>query len=768
VGFQQRRLGGPGELRRQGPVGSADEFVRVVVALVAEQPGLSRSALRAKLPGATERAWAAVTLAVRLGQAHEQLVGFRDRQGRQRRRRVLFPGPSPNGSNGAGVRVGQPEPSPTAAAAPAAAQPTGAPTRGPAGMMTSAELRAGRERAGWSQAELARRVRMPPSLVSRWEGGGRQAIPASRVAVLRELLAAAEPAVRPDPAAAARAQALAAVGANPGCTRQDLKAKLGRGRAVREAVAWALAEGHLHQREIAYQYMPGRTRSERGLFPGPAPADSSPAGLTGTQLRTARRRLGWSLSDLAQPLGVSPTLLSYWERGRHAIPERHAKRVRELLDRAQPAPDPVEELRAAIVQIVTDAPGLTRTRLAEQLGRLLGPGTRGAAALERAVADQQVHERVVLRPDRAGPLVAGGPLPRMTPAELRAARRRAGWSQAELGRRIGAAQTQVANWETGRFPIAPGRVGRLREVLAAAEPAAEISLAHVLAAVDAEPGLSWTELGHRLGEAKAVTVAARQALSDGRLHERWVTYQDRRGLHRTRRGLFLGPAPAGPDAATVEAGELRAARHRARLTQDELGERLGVGGTLVCIWERGRRSIPLGRAAEVRQVLAAIEQEPPRPPRHRRRRTDARLPTLAGGDLRAARRRVGWSQADLAARLGVTAQALSIWERGRWPIPAGRAAELRRLLEAAPPTSPPPDPTAKLADRVVEVVTREPGLSATAITARLPGDVRRRWAAIRRAEQDRRVHTQAVRYRDASGRMQRKAAYYLGPPEPGG
>jgi transcriptional regulator with XRE-family HTH domain len=55
---------------------------------------------------------------------------------------------------------------------------------------------------------------------------------------------------------------------------------------------------------------------------------------------------------------------------------------------------------------------------------------------------------------------------------LRAARRRRGWTQAELAERVGVTQAQVSHWETIRVPG--------RDLLAAVAEALNVSLDHLL------------------------------------------------------------------------------------------------------------------------------------------------------------------------------------------------------------------------------------------------------------------------------------------------
>ncbi len=63
----------------------------------------------------------------------------------------------------------------------------------------------------------------------------------------------------------------------------------------------------------------------------------------------------------------------------------------------------------------------------------------------------------------------------------------------------------------------------------------------------------------------------------------------------------------------MNGSEIRQARERARLTQGELGEKVGVSGRTVGNWERGA-SIPRNRAARLVEVLNLDEQAEPANP----------------------------------------------------------------------------------------------------------------------------------------------------------
>ena len=59
------------------------------------------------------------------------------------------------------------------------------------------------------------------------------------------------------------------------------------------------------------------------------------------------------------------------------------------------------------------------------------------------------------------PSVPGG----LSPADIRGARKRAGWEQAELASKVGVSRVAVSYWENAKKPVPKDRVARLREVL---------------------------------------------------------------------------------------------------------------------------------------------------------------------------------------------------------------------------------------------------------------------------------------------------------------
>jgi DNA-binding transcriptional regulator YiaG len=53
---------------------------------------------------------------------------------------------------------------------------------------------------------------------------------------------------------------------------------------------------------------------------------------------------------------------------------------------------------------------------------------------------------------------------------------------------------------------------------------------------------------------------------------------------------------------------------------------------------------------------------------------------LSPADIRGARKRAGWKQDELAAKLGVTKMSISYWETAKKPLPKEQEAKLREVL----------------------------------------------------------------------------------------
>jgi transcriptional regulator with XRE-family HTH domain len=133
-----------------------------------------------------------------------------------------------------------------------------------------------------------------------------------------------------------------------------------------------------------------------------------------------------------------------------------------------------------------------------------------------------------------------------------------------------------------------------------------------------------------------------------------------------RKGDWLGPA-------------IRRAREQRRWTQQDLAHAVGVGSKTVSNWERGE-TVPLNRRAVLDEVLGPLEQPEPQ-------QSHAAQYSELGPAIRRARNAKGWSQADLASRLGVALRSVGGWERGEH-VPLNRLAMLHELLGPLAPAEP--------------------------------------------------------------------------------
>ncbi len=116
---------------------------------------------------------------------------------------------------------------------------------------------------------------------------------------------------------------------------------------------------------------------------------------------------------------------------------------------------------------------------------------------------------------------------------------------------------------------------------------------------------------------------------------------------------------------------IRELRLGLRLSQRDLGVLLGVSRETIATWELGQ-AVPEVRHQRSLARRFGVEVESFGYERHR---------LVAGeGDLRQRRVAAGLSQADLAAKLGLTKAAISQWECGRTSPSPAQAKALRRLL----------------------------------------------------------------------------------------
>ena len=104
--------------------------------------------------------------------------------------------------------------------------------------------------------------------------------------------------------------------------------------------------------------------------------------------------------------------------------------------------------------------------------------------------------------------------------------------------------------------------------------------------------------------------------------------------------------------------ELKEIRLAYNMTRKEMSELLGVGGSTVYFYETGRCRVPYKHVKRLNRLLST-----PVPP--------AAHASLSGDELRILRTSRGLSQQQVAEAFGVMHSAISDYERGKAPIPAG-------------------------------------------------------------------------------------------------
>jgi len=482
-----------------------------------------------------------------------------------------------------------------------------------------------------------------------------------------------------------------------------------------------------------------------------APHDEpAPTGLDGSELAEMRRAAGVSQSELARRIGVNRTLVVKWEGGRQPVPRSTVGRILEAVAKgaSEPVvrPDRSAEVFSALIELVRAQPGTAVRSLPRRLGAR--KQTVGAA-VARARAEGLVHGTRGLFP--------GQEEPAPPPGKLRLLRRQAGWSQEELGQALGLrGASTVAGWENGR-PVPPQRREELWRLLVevgpqrAAERRAECRRA-ILETFAQEgfipPDRLWRE---KIGRGEFSEAVFWELVDEGALHAEERLEPIVTGHDKTVRGFCLGPAPVGAPLFTGD--ELRWLRLRAGLGQAKLGELVGESKTQIRHYERGNQAISAPRAQVFREVLSPL---PPGEPRQapgflsdEELLSQAKAAMLAESGLPArqlvqrfngeVRRR--WAAIALLVDCGWAEERLERYQdsTGRW--------QRRRVLYpagGAPPGRTPPPAPGRLSDDelvalAVGVIAATPGLNTGDVVKQLPGDMNRRWWAVRTAGERRLV-----------------------------
>lgn len=266
-------------------------------------------------------------------------------------------------------------------------------------------------------------------------------------------------------------------------------------------------------------------------------------------------------------------------------------------------------------------------------------------------------------------------------AAWRAAR---GISLRSAARLLGVSPQTLQRYERGERAAPDDVLDRLRSLTGALPGAGDAVLEHVrsgaprsLAALrrslpaSLRPALELLVEAGKLGEDTDDVMRA-----DGRRYVRHVVAVR---LSRHERGLDR----AAPVAVTGTM--LRAAKASSGRSTAVLAHSCGVTAATWRSWEA--RGVPRARVVDVGKALGAPD----------------------GSAIRALREAAGWSQTDLAKRVGVRYGVVQGWETSTRPVPAGRVAILLAALDSAAAAA--VDRRERLVGSIVDDIRSRPGVS---------------------------------------------------------
>ncbi|HVA41932.1 MAG TPA: helix-turn-helix domain-containing protein [Acidimicrobiales bacterium] len=606
----------------------------------------------------------------------------------------------------------------------------------------------------------------------------------------------------------------------PGISRAKVKIHLrGRGQRRELVINSAVNSGRVFLGPARFRARAGSQRSGLGLHPRPVAAARSQ--LAGQTLSAARKEAGLGAGTLARRLEVSRALIFAWEQGRQPVPIWAISRIESALAEGPP-PDPAEKVLPRVVAAIEADPGLHKTALQARIGN----GRAARRALEAALRDGTVHVREI-RGSMSGGLgirTTLGYFPGRAPDQLevpsrralRAAREYSGWTQTDAALRLGVSLATYRKWERGqRVPswAIPALRRLVQDAHASPKPdgAAE-AVPWVVESVAASPLVTVNGLARSGAFRKSVLEEAiRRARREGLIHGRqgllpgpeqpplepgdirqlrlvagWtqaelaeqlgVTNAAVSGWESTHppaeryRAQLRAVLEGAPNGVEVRKGRLfdRIASEPG-LTRNEL-TRTDHGGAgrgalmaeaLDALLDEGRAHLRLTLKVNARGVRRSLWGFHPGPAQDRDR-------VITGPELGQRRREAGLSRAQLGTLVGVSDTLVSRWEQASRVIPASWAPQLLQVLDQVGSADQErEDPLFQtdedLEAELVALVVAEPGLSARQVTMRLRGDIRRRWAAVRRLEQAGRIHEEGVDFRDALGRQRRRLGLVAGP-----
>jgi len=339
---------------------------------------------------------------------------------------------------------------------------------------------------------------------------------------------------------------------------------------------------------------------------------------SGDQIRRLKEAAGWSLEELARPIGVHPSVVHNWMTGHRPVPAGRKVTLLSALADAHRAAGAKLRIGIELTELaVAKKPGvlLSQFRHRQRIRRkgahrpnlFAERALKGALREGRIVIADDFRLDVTGRPRPAKRLYLRDQAPRpvdgMTGDQLGALRSVVGWSQRELANALGISSASVSVWERRHDRTIPGNWAMgIREAVSQQQtlPHPEkLVTDEILSAVRRAPGIAHCNLRDRVGHSKAATRSLAALVAEGTVVERdaWDS------LGRKYVGFYPSEIPA-PSIQRLGGPALRRERVRAGLTAAELGGAIGVGGNAVTRWETGARSCPPARSASICAALS--------------------------------------------------------------------------------------------------------------------------------------------------------------------
>ena len=412
-------------------------------------------------------------------------------------------------------------------------------------------------------------------------------------------------------------------------------------------------------------------------------AETPPTPSLGELLRQLRRERGWTQGELGRRAGLTDVTVGHYEAGKTYPSIRRLSGLARALgvpveELARQLPPPADSTRfGRVLRELRERRGLTQLQLADRIGcsaslisgyEILGthPRPKTLGAIARALG--------VRRRELSGLVVKQGPPKQLTAFGrlLREARTARGLTQLQLALAVGLPMTTMASYERGNVHPAreriPGLVERIAKVL-------DLPQAQILKSLSRprRPNVP-TRLGHRLRQLRVDRgfdqreLAALSGLSQTSIavYENGKAYPNARYLPALAKALEVEvdelahllqfreerkkPTPFGT--------ELRRLRHQRGWTLRELAERSGVGAGSITSCEVGIVHPGPGALVALAQALGVAQkrftQLLPPPPKT----------TPLGEELRRLRKQRGWTQRQLATRIGRDQEVVSGYELG--------------------------------------------------------------------------------------------------------